>query len=258
MLHCHSVMWQGRVSTRMSVVSVCAQTPMDLCAHRHTYMSTGIHICVPTWTTKTSTWINIYTPCSHTNNSACILTHVHVYSHTCACSTYTYACACSQIHTHLPMCTSIHTLCISFPLFKSQAPYEHLRCPCLFSSVPQSQTFSIHHPFLYISCCNASTYQEYFLCKKCMFWWIVIAHLYSSVWAGSHRFLLLLSLGVSGVLGKGMMQFCMRISLCVCVPCLCDPEGPASHQSTKVLHTLLWPFSHWGISSSSFISRANL
>lgn len=130
MLHCHSVMWQGRVSTRMSVVSVCAQTPMDLCAHRHTYMSTGIHIRVPTWTTKTSTWINIYTPCSHTNNSACILTHVRVYSHTCACSTYTYACACSQIHTHLPMCTYIHTLCISFPLFKSQAPYEHLRCPC--------------------------------------------------------------------------------------------------------------------------------
>lgn len=172
--------------------------------------------------------------------------HIHpsMYMHT-----YTFA----YVHAHTHTCA--HTPYLT--LYLKARPLVNIWNVLVFLfSSPQIQTFRVHHLFLYSCCFNASMRQEYFLFKKCMFWWTAITHLYSSVWTESHASLLLFGLGFSGVRWKGMMQLCLRIFLHV--HCVCDREGKAPHWSVNVPHRLVWHFSYWGISSSSFISRADL
>lgn len=151
---------------------------------------------------------------------------MYIYTHTPVHVVHTYipVHVHRYTHTHLPMCTHIHTLCIPFPLFKSQAPYKHLKCPCFPLFLRAKLSEFITHFSIVAAAMPAHTRNIFCARNACSDEMSLSTYTLQCEQEAIYSFS---SLGVSGVLLKGMMQFCVRISLHV--PYVCDPEGPASH-----------------------------
>lgn len=185
--------------------------------------------------------------------------HLYIYTHTPVHVVHTHIPVHVHRYTHTHTCpcahTYIHTLCILFPLLKSQAPYKHLKCPCFPLFLRAKLSEFITHFSIFAAAMPAHTRNIFCARNACSDEMSLLTYTLQC----ERKAIVSFFYSAWEFLGSYEKEWCNYAwESLLRVPCVCDPEGPALHWSTNILHTLLWPFSHWEISSSSFISRADL